>query len=90
MIDLPKIKARVARLKELEDGLAAELDAWNGRDSRLSPGEWQHYREGIEWAVAGLFDAREVHAVPLAGGRQTGRPLAPLRLIFGPHRGLKH
>jgi hypothetical protein len=52
MIDLPNIKARVARLKELEDGLGAELDAWGGRDSPLSPGEWQHYREGIEWAVA--------------------------------------
>jgi hypothetical protein len=60
IIGLPNIKARIARLKELEVGLAAELDAWGDRDSPLSPGKWRHYREGIEWAIAGLFDAREL------------------------------
>jgi hypothetical protein len=60
MFGLRQIKARIARLQELENGLAAELDAWNGRDSPLLPVEWVQYRDGIQSAIAGLFEAREV------------------------------
>jgi hypothetical protein len=76
MIDLPKIKARVARLKELEEGLSAELDAWQGRDSPLLPGEWQHYREGIEWAIAGLFESRDVLEEVVRRVEEQPQPLA--------------
>ena len=40
--------------------MADELEAWGGRESPLAPGEWQHYRDGIESAIAGLSDARDV------------------------------
>ena len=39
MIDLPQMKARVARLEKLVKGLAAELAAWKEHRAPLKLGE---------------------------------------------------
>ena len=58
MIDLPQLKARIARRDELERGLVAEAAKCKGAKSLLPPGEREQYLESIQAAAAGLYDAR--------------------------------
>ena len=60
MIDLPQMKTRMARLEELERGLAKEVGIWQGRDSLLLPVERRQYLNAIQTAIAGLDDARDL------------------------------
>jgi hypothetical protein len=72
MIGLPQLKARVARLDQLEEGLVAELKVWETADSALLPGEREQYLDAIQGAAVGLYEARDcLEAVVqrLEGGR---------------------
>ena len=62
MIDLPQMKARVARLEKLVKGLTAELAAWKEHRSLLKVGEYTWYLSHIEHARKALDSARGVLA----------------------------
>ena len=62
MIDLPQLKARVARLDKLLKGLTAELAAWKEHRSLLKVGEYTWYLSHVESARAALGKARDVLA----------------------------
>jgi hypothetical protein len=62
MIDLPQIKARLARIAELEKALGKEVSLWKARGGPLLPVEKRKYLNAIQGAVAGLDGARDVLA----------------------------
>jgi hypothetical protein len=59
MMDLAQLKARVARLEELVNGLTAELAAWELDNAPLKQGERIWYLGQIEWARDTLDKARQ-------------------------------
>ncbi len=73
MIDLPQRKARVARLEELERGLAKEVGVWQAREGPLLSLERRQYLNAIQSAIAGLDDARDVLTKAVARLEMTRR-----------------
>ena len=71
MIQLPHIKIRIRRLKELTQGLAKEVTKWKGRESPLLPAERRRHVNAMTSALAGLDAARA--ALAAAAGPH-GRP----------------
>jgi hypothetical protein len=43
----------------LEEGLVAELKAWENAQSPLLPGERAQYLDAIQGAIVGLYEARD-------------------------------
>ena len=60
VIQLRQVKARVARLQELTQGLAKEVNAWKGRQGPLLPQERKRYLDALQDGLAGLEEARNV------------------------------
>ena len=58
----PQLKARMARLQELQDGLTAAVAAWAAAQSPLLPGEREQYLEAIRGVIVGLYDALDTLA----------------------------
>ena len=73
MIDLPQMKARVARLEELVKGLTAELAAWEEHRSLLKLGEYTWYLSHIEHARKAQDSARDVLAAAVKRVEDDGR-----------------
>ena len=72
-MQLPQIKARLARIEELEKGLAREVGVWQAQEAPLSELERKRYLDAIQNAVAGLDDARATLAAVVKRLEQPGR-----------------
>jgi hypothetical protein len=57
MLTVDTIRARAARLQQLNLGLAEEVARWKAVDSPLLDAERQAYLNGIQGAIAGLDGA---------------------------------
>ena len=55
-----ELRARAERLRELAVGLGKELALWHGKASPLNDRERRQYLRGIQEAVQGADDARDV------------------------------
>jgi hypothetical protein len=62
MIQLPHIKARIIRLRELTEGLGREVRSWQGRESPLLPVEQRQYLGRLQTGLTELDAARVVLA----------------------------
>ena len=73
MIELPQLRARVARLEELAGALAREMVVIERAQDVLLYRERRAYLAGVRAAVAGLEDARvALEGVPAGRGRAAG------------------
>jgi hypothetical protein len=63
MLQLPHIHARIARMRELTEGLGREVWAWKGRESPLLPAERPQYLDRLQHGLAGLDEARTCRRV---------------------------
>ncbi len=74
MIQLPHIRVRVRRLRELAEGLFREVNRWKDQEGQLLSQERRSYLDGLQDVVKGLDDARHALAVP--AGRRAAMPWA--------------
>jgi hypothetical protein len=69
MLTVDSLRARAARLQQLNLGLAAEVARWNGAESPLLDAERIAYLKEIQGGVAGFDADREEPGGMNRGGR---------------------
>jgi hypothetical protein len=57
-MNLNEIRPRVARLRQFALGFAAEVQRWKGEEHLLLPAEKRIDLNGIQDALAGVYDAQ--------------------------------
>jgi hypothetical protein len=75
MYQLPHIKARIIRLRELTEGLGREVSAWQAQESPLLPAERRQYLDRLQDGLAGL-DAAGVVLAGVVKRMEGARPTA--------------